>query len=217
MKNCIYFVSESAQGAQGPLLRRGYGFQRDGSWRSVALPENAAGLVLDDAFLPDRRGLDAALRCLRAWDGLIVLDFERPCAAALTQLAAALAGKEVVVPASYAACPHSRILIGPWSGCGSFLQWLERLQTHYGAVALDGAPLRFRVQPGGRRALWRAPLPASGFPCHSAGCLHRRLADGSILFWDTLQTLTERSASAGVPVLLFQEDWNALASPQDGA
>ncbi len=213
MKKCIYFVSNSGACPEEPRLRRGYGFLRDGGWRPAELPLDAEGVIVDDAFLPSQRGLDEAIRFLNAWNGVILLDFERAGASRLSQLAAALAGKEVVVPPAYAACPHSAILIGPWSGRGAFSRWLHACQARYGAVVLDGAPLRTLMRPGGGCALWCAPLPDSGFPCAGALCLHRRNADGSVLFWDTKQTLTVRSDSAEVPVVVFQEDWSALTQP----
>lgn len=218
MKKCIYFVSNASDCPDGPRLWRDFGFDETGSWRPAAFPQDAQGVIVDDAFLPNPSGLDAAIRFLTAWNGVILLDFERAKTTALSQLAAALAGKEVVVPPAYAACPHSHVLIGPWNGCGSFSRWLRRCQARYGAVVLDGAPLRFQMRPGGKREGWSASLPEQGFPCPGAVCLHRRCKDGAILFWDTQQTLTLRSAAAEAPVVVFQEDWSALpaSAPQPG-
>ena len=219
MKKCIYFVSNAADCPAGPRLRRGFGFDEAGSWRPAVPAQDAEGVIVDDAFLPNPDGLDAAIRFLTAWDGVILLDFERAATSALSQLAEALAGKEVVVPPAYAACPHSHVLLGPWRGCGSFSRWLQRCQARYGSVVLDGAPLRFQICVGGKREGWSAPLPAQGFPCTGALCLHRRCKDGAILFWDTQQTLTLRSAAAEAPVVVFEEDWSALspAVPQSGS
>ena len=214
MKKYLYFLKDSAVPPNCPRLQRGYGFQPDGSWRSLSLPADAAGLVLDDRFLPNPAGLAVALKALSGWAGLLLLDFERPATPLLLRLAQELAGQTLIVPPAYAVLPHWAVLTGPWQGFGCFQHWLARQQERWGAAVLDGAPIRLRVCPGrGRPELWRASLPRSGYPCPGAGCLHRRLEDGSILFWDTAQTLMERCCVSGIPAVIFPEDWKLLTFP----
>ncbi|MBQ1679138.1 MAG: hypothetical protein II062_06385 [Oscillospiraceae bacterium] len=230
MKTCIYFVEKPgfpASAAELPpgaeRLVRGWGFTPEGRWRPLPLPAGAAGLLLDDRFPPSDRGAAEALRALDAWEGLILLDLERPPGpgtAALAELIRQLAGHGPVLPSAWAALPHGAVLIGPRIG-GDFPRWLAQQRRHCPAVVLDALPLRHAAQPrsGARAALsppgtgwrpWTGPLPGSGFPCPGAGCLHRRLPDGSVLLWDTKETLTQRCRAAGVPCLVFREDWERL-------
>ncbi|MBO4212083.1 MAG: hypothetical protein J5878_05460 [Oscillospiraceae bacterium] len=212
MKKYLYFLKASETPPDCPRLQRAYGFRPDGSWCGLPLPRDAAGLVLEDRCLPSPGGLAAALKALSGWEGLLLLDFERPPTPLLIRLAQDLAGRTLIVPPSYAAWPHRAILVGPWPGYGCFQTWLQRQQARWGSMVLDAAPIRLRASPGGGRPMfWRGSLPQSGFPCPGAGCLHRRLEDGSVLFWDTAQTLTERCRDAGVPALVFSEDWAALS------
>ena len=214
MKNYLYFFKDSIAPPDSPLFLRNYGFRSDGSWRDTPLPDGAAGLVVDDRFLPNPSGLSRALKALSAWEGLLLLDFERPPAPPLIRLTEELAGHPLIVPPSYAFRPHRAVLVGPWAGYGSFRIWLDRQQSSWGHLVLDGAPIRLLARPGqGCPTHWKAPLPRDGFFCPGAGCLHRRLEDGSILFWDTAQTLTDRCHAAGVPSLIFPEDWAALNPP----
>ena len=128
MKNCIYFVEKPefsrnpAAEASGPasaaarrppesaLLVRGYGFTPEGFWRPQPLPAGAAGLLLDDRFLPNRQGRELCLQALSAWDGLILLDLERrpgPGTAALAEALARLGRPErIVLPPAWAKLPH---------------------------------------------------------------------------------------------------------------
>lgn len=234
MKTCIYFVekpgapdlpprsaAEAAQKAE--RLVRGYGFTPKGRWRPLPLPAGAAGLLLDDRFPPSRQGLETALRTLAAWDGLILLDLERPPGpgtGTLAELIRQLDGRGAILPSAWAAQPHGAVLIGPQSG-GGFARWLEEQRRRYANVVLDALPLRYSAQPrsgaqaalpppGAGWRLWTGPLPGAGFPCPGAGCLQRRLADGSVLLWDTKETLAARCRKAGVPCLVFREDWEQL-------
>ena len=210
MRKCVYFVKQCKNDPPGPRLAAGYGFQRDGAWRQIPLPEDAEGLLLDDRFAPSRQGLEAAAAALAAWEGFLVLDFERPPGPWAGALAARLPARRLICPPELAELPHAAVLVGPWLGGGSFARWLETLRRRWGALLLDGAHLRRRLRPGCPGADWEGPLPDSGFPCPAALCLHRRLPDGSLLLWDTKETLTARHGAAGVPVVLFQSDWNAL-------
>lgn len=214
MKTCFYFGENGGDFPGGAELVPGYGFTAAGLWRGVALPRpgpGTAGLMADDRNVPSVRGAEAAAAALGDWTGLVVLDFERPPGPGAVRLVRALAGKRLVVPPALAALPHEAVLAGPWSGTGSFSRWLAALKERYGALVLDGAPLRSRTCPGGVPEPWTGPLPEGGFPCPGAGCLHRRLADGSVLLWDTKETLAARSKAAGVPVIVFMQDWEALA------
>ena len=220
MKTCIYFVEKPgfpASASYGPpgaeRLVRGYGFTPDGSWRPLALPAHAAGLLIDDRFLPSRPGLDAALRSLADWKGMILLDLERlpgQGSDALTELIRRLAGREPVLPAAWASLPHGAVLAGPRQNRADFMGWLAGQKCRYGSVVLDALPLRCFAPPGQGWQPWTESLPLTGFPCLGVGCLHCRLADGSVLLWDTKETLTERCRSAGVPCLVFREDWERL-------
>ena len=209
MKNCVYFVKQSEKMPHGPRIAPNYGFRPDGAWRGQSLPEGCAGLLLDDRFPPSRRGLEAAAEALAHWTGLIVLDFEKPLRPETEALAARLAGERLVCPPCLAALPHAALLAAPGWG-GDYMRRVEALRARYGELLLDGAPLRHRVRPGGARTPWERALPAEGFPCSGALCLHRRLEDGSLLFWDTKETLTARCWAAGVSVIVFEADWNSL-------
>ena len=205
MRNCVYFVENGGEVPGAAVLAGGFGFRRDGSWRGGAAPAGAAGVLVDDRQPPGLRGAEAAAAALGAWEGWIVLDFERPPGPGAERLARLLAGKRAVVPPSMAALPHAAVVIGPWQGGGSFDCWLAAERARYGAVILDAAPLQARAAPGSPWQPWTGPLPEEGCPC-AAGCLHRRLPDGSILFWDTRATLEQRCRNAGVPVILFEAD-----------
>ena len=170
-------------------------------------PLRAAGLIVDDRFLPDRRGLAAARQALGGWRGLLIFDFERPPSPLAAELVRALSGARRVLPPAWAELPHAAVLVGPWPGRPAFPRWLEARRARYGEVILDAAPLRAVAAPGGPWKPWPAPLPDEGFPCPALGCLHRRLPDGRLLFWDTKETLRTRLRSAGVPAIVFSADW----------
>lgn len=210
MKNCVYFAKNQKIPEEGFSLARGYGFTAEGLWRCRPINSNKYGLIIDDLCLPSRAGIAAACRALAEWRGLIVLDFERPRVGALAELARSLTGRRVVLPPPYADLSHEAVLVGPWQGECRFSNWLTLQRKRYGAVVFDAAPLRVQCFPGGCRRAWTGTLPAKGFPCAGLGCLYRRLSDGSILFWDTRQTLSARLSSAGVPVIMFRADWAAL-------
>ena len=209
MKNYVYYAGNGNISTETGLLAAGFGFRQDGAWRGgTPLPE-AAGLLVDDRFPPSLRGAEAAAGALRGYGGVIVLDFERPPGPGAERLARLLAGQRVVTPPGLAALPHAAVLAGPWRG-GPFDRWLEAQQARYGALVLDGLPLLVRGRPGQPWTPWTGPPPAAGFPCPGAGCLHRRLADGSVLLWDTKATLAARCRAAGVAVIVFAADWEAL-------
>ena len=210
MKNCTYFVNSSGLAGPEPCLTPGYGFRRDGAWRGQPLPEFAAGLLVDDRFLPDRRGLTAALRSLAQWKGLLIFDLERPRHPMLAQLIAGLEEKALVIPPAYADLPHAAALVGPWQGKQSFESWLSACRERFGALMLDGAPLRSRAAPSACWEPWKGPLPARGFLCQGLGVIHRRQDDGSILFWDTRETYARRLKDLKLPVILFRQDWEVL-------
>lgn len=217
MKTCVYFA-ESMELSSGPThLALGYGFHPTGLWRNLPLPAGAAGLVVDDRFAPDRRGAAAARQALSAWEGLVIFDFERPRQPLLAELITALAGREVVLPPAWAGLPHGAVLIGPWRGGGSFANWLQAQRRRYGRVVLDGAPLRHRAVPGRSWTPWSGSLPARGFSCPGPGCLHCRRSDGSVLFWDTRQTLMARLEAADVPSIVFRSDWDVLEEEEADA
>ena len=191
-------------------LAGGFGFTREGLWRGGVLPGEAAGLLIDDRNPPSVRGAEAAGRALRDWSGWIVLDLERPPGPGAERLAQALAGKRTAVPPALAGLPHGAVLAGPWTGAGSFARWLGAQQDRYGPLVLDALPLRVRGRPGEGWAPWTGPLPETGYPCPGAGCLQGRLADGSVLLWDTRETLAERCRAAGVAAVVFGADWEGL-------
>lgn len=215
MKKCFYFAENQKKISEAACMMPGFGFTADGLWRGIPLPMQEGGLLIDDRHLPNPSGIAAACRSLADWTGLIVLDFERKPAAPLAALARALSGKRVILPPSYAKLPHAAVLIGPWQGEAEFSRWLSQRRACYRHVVLDAMPLRVQCFPGGRRTRWRQKLPESGYPCPALGCLHRRLPDGSFLFWDTRQTLSARLAAAGVSAILFESDWlRLLALPE---
>ena len=166
--------------------------------------------MVDDRFLPDRRGAEAARRALGRWKGLVICDFEGAPSPLLSELVKALAGARVVLPPAWAALPHAAVLVGPWTGELPFSRWLENQRARYGEIVLDGLPLRAAAAPGGPREPWPGSLPAMGFPCPGLGSLHRRLPDGRVLFWDTRETVKARICAAGIPVIVFSEDWERL-------
>ena len=196
-------------GEREEALAGGFGFTAAGAWRGGALPAGAAGLILDDRFLPDRQGLAAARQALAGWRGLLILDFERPPSPLLSELARSLAGARTVLPPAWAELPHEAVLIGPWPGRPAFPLWLEGQRARYGEGILDAAPLRASAVPGGPLEPWAGPVPESGFACPGLGCLHRRLPEGRIVFWDTRETLTARLRAAKVPAIVFSADWEA--------
>ncbi len=196
----------------GTALIPGFGFTEGGLWRARPIPAGAAGLIVDDRFPPDRRGLAAARQALAERTELLIFDFERPLSPLLAELLQALGGKRTVLPPAWAALPHAAVLVGPWTGEHPFPRWLEAQRNCYGRVILDAAPLRAAAAPGGPRRVWEGPPPERGFPCPGLGCLHRRLEDGTLLFWDTQQTLSARLAGLDVPVIVFRADWESLAA-----
>ncbi len=210
MKKCVYFAENQKIPDGGSSLKTGYGFSPDGAWRSQALPTDAIGLLIDDRFLPNKAGLAAACRALEDWRGLIILDFERGRVGSLAELVRSLSGKRLVLSPAYADCARQAVLVGPWQGGMDFISWLAIQRKQFGEIVLDAAPLRLQCVPGGRRSAWAGTLPGPGYPCAGLGCVHFRLGDGSILFWDTKQTLAARLEKAGVPLILFRADWNSL-------
>ena len=209
MKTCVYFAETGEKQGAVPWLALGYGFTAAGLWRRMPLPETAAALVLDDRFLPEPQGLEEARRVLDTWPGALLLDFERPPVPRLLALQAELAGRDLAVPPAYAAGPHSAVLTGPWIPGPSFSRWLEAQRKRWGPLVLDGAPVRCLCKPGATPIPWEGPLPEQGFPCGS-GCLHRRMEDGALLFWDTRESLLRRAEEAGLPFLIYRQDWEAL-------
>ncbi len=209
MKISMYFFSSDETCCGAPAVAPGYGFTPQGRWRPLPLPRGAA-LALDDRFLPGPEGLREALDALRAWQGGILCDFERPRAPALARLLEALAGRDAAVPPGYADLPHSRVLVGPYLPGRSFSRWLADRRERYGELLLDGAPIRHRAVPGAAPVYYPGPIPGAGLPCPGALCLHRRQPDGAVLFWDSLETLRARCAAAGIPVIAAAADWNAL-------
>ena len=210
MKNCVYFAENQKIPDEGVNLVPGYGFTPDGHWRDRFLPGEESGLILDDRSLPNQSGIALAYRALEAWRGLLVLDFERPVSVLLSELVNALSGKRLILPPAYAGHPHEAVLIGPWQGDSSFAQWIINRKKRFGMVVLDAAPLCVQCFPGGQRRPWNKALPDVGYPCSALGCLHRRLPDGSILFWDSRQTLSARLDAADVPRIQFRVDWETL-------
>lgn len=221
MKNCVYFAEKPSFPKEFPALPpelspeplrlvSGCGFTPAGLWRAPPLPSETVGLVVDDLFPPGPQGLAAARRFLSAWEGTVIFDLERPRQPELETLIRALAGERLVLPPAYGDLPHGAILTEPWPGGCDFSRWLAAWQSRYGPVLLDAAPLRRRVRPGGPWEPWEGPLPPEGFPCPGLGCLHRRRADGTILFWDTRRTLAVRLKAAKVPAILFPADWTRL-------
>ena len=210
MKNCVYYAENEKIPEAGASLKTGYGFTPEGFWRDRSLPTEEAGILIDDRFLPCKAGLAAARRALEDWHGLVVLDFERPRIASLAELARGLADKNPVLSPAYGDLPHGAILVGPWQGERDFFRWLSCQQKRFGEIVLDACPLRTRCCPGGRGSPWTGALPQRSHPCAGLGCLHCRLPDGSILFWDTKQTLTARLERTNVPLILFRSDWDLL-------
>lgn len=208
MSISVYLWENGMKFPGGAALIPGFGFTEGGLWRARPVPAGTAGLIVDDRFPPDRRGLAAARQALAERKELLIFDFERPPSPLLAELLRALGGKRAVLPPAWAALPHAAVLIGPWTGERPFPRWLEAQRNCYGRVILDGAPLRAAAAPGGPRRLWEGPLPEQGFPCPGLGCLHRRLEDGTVLFWDTAQTLSARLAAAEVPAVVFRADWD---------
>ena len=209
MKTCVYFAETGENRGSEPWLALGYGFTEAGRWRRRPLPETGAGLVLDDRFLPGPQGLEEALEALKAWPGALVLDFERSPAPLLTALQEELGGRDLAVPPAYAGGPHRAILAGPWQPGQPFSPWLEAQCRRWGALVLDGAPVRCLCRPGSAPGPWEGPLPEEGFPCGS-GCLHRGMEDGALLFWDTRQSLLRRAREAGFPFVIHRQDWERL-------
>ena len=225
METCIYFVEKTAFLQSGAaryadsrpvgvrLLLRGGGFTAAGHWRAPPLLPEAAGLIVDDRWLPDRQGAAAALRALEAWPGLIVLDLERRPGAAATTLEALLARlpepERIVLPPVWEALPHGALLIGPRNS-GLPLPGLPEAGMKALPCLADGPPLRHSARPGRPWAYWAGALPEAGLPCPGPGCLQKRLPDGAVLLWDTKKTLSARCRAAGVPWIVFREDWDAL-------
>ena len=191
-------------------LSVGHGFTAEGLWRNKPLPTEGAGILMDDRFPPIRSGMLSALRTLEAWDGIVVLDFERQRSGLLPELVKALSGKRLILPPSYADLSHSSVLVGPWQGACEFTRWLAVQRERFGHVVLDAAPLRVQCRPGGFRRPWTNLLPEGGYPCFGLGCLHCRLPDGSILFWDTVQSFRARLNMADIPFILFRSDLDTL-------
>lgn len=224
METCIYFVEKpeflqsgrdrhaASRPSGARLLLRGAGFTAAGHWRAPP-PLPAAGLIVDDRFLPDRRGAAAALRALGDWPGLIVLDLERrpgPSTAVLGDTLARLPGPErIVLPPVWDFLPHGALLMGPRTAGLPLPQLPESPREALPCLA-DGPPLRHLARPGGPWVCWAGPLPEKGLPCPGPGCLQSRLPDGAVLLWDTKKTLTARCRAAGVPWIVFREDWDAL-------
>ena len=210
MKKCLYFAENQFFSDTSTSLWVGYGFHSDGMWRKTPIPFEKSGLMIDDRFLPNRVGLTEAIHTLSDWQGLIVLDFERPYSAILADFVFLLAGKRLILPPTYSNAQHEAVIVGPWQGDIGFSDWLSIQKEKYGKIVLDGFPLRVQCSPGGHRLPWNGPLPNPGFPCIGLGCIHRRLSDGSFLYWDTMQTLAARLEAADVPFILFCSDLEAL-------
>ena len=210
MKTCIYFAENQKKLHESAFLLSGFGFTKARQWRSIPIPGDVIGILIDDRYLPCREGITTAIRALRDWNGMIILDCERPRTDLLAMLTKGLRGKSLVLPPPYADCFHEAVLIGPWRGECDFARWLSRMKAQYGRVFLDAAPLRMQCFPGGCRRPWNRPLPDRGYPCPALGCLHRRLPDSSILFWDSRQTLSARLTDAAAPRIQFSADWDTL-------
>ena len=212
MKTYLYSGENPGEFPGGRELAGGFGFTAAGFWRGLPIPEAAAGLLVDDRHPPNPRGLEAARAALAGWEGLVVLDFEKPPAPWAAALADGLDPARLIVPTACADLPHGALLAGPWRGNGSFRKWLAALRERYGPLVLDGAPIRAAARPGGAWTPWQGPLPGTGFPCPGPGCLHRRRSDGTLVFWVSRETLAARCAAAGTPVIVFEADLAALAA-----
>lgn len=208
MKNCIYFAGNSELSVTEPTLALGWGFTETGL-RQPAPPPGCAGVVLDDRQLPDRSLLDPAEAALRSVGGILVCDFERPPDPVLETLLTRLQDLELVVPASYAGLPHTAVLAGPYRPGLPFRRWLNARRAGYGALVLDGSPLRHRVRPGFQAEAFSGPLPEACSFSPGAGCLTARREE-AFLFWDSRETLRSRCEAAGVPVILLWQEWEAL-------
>ena len=209
MKKTIYFASEREVFPDADRLALGFGFTPAGGWRE-GNRQGAAGVVLDDRYPPADSGLASAVRALEDWEGLILCDFEQPPAPALSSLLRRWEGRPVIVPEAWAELPHQAVLLAPYGPGVGFRRWLSARQARYGAVMLDGAPMGFRVPPGG------APVPApppedpnAGWDCPGALCRCRR-EGGALRFWDTRETLSRRCRAAGVPVVVLRREWEDL-------
>ena len=209
MPNFIYFSAEPENAADGPSLALGFGFTREGRWRPLPLPR-AEALAVDDRFLPAPAGLRQAEQALRAFGGLVVLDFERPLRPELLALADALQGFPVAVPPAYAGAPHMLVLVGPYAPGVPYHRWLLAQKETYGPVLLDLAPIRHLAAPGRQAAPCAGPLPEGGRYCAGAVCLYGLQPDGSVLFWDSRQTLLQRWQLSDAPALALRGEWKAL-------
>ena len=209
MKISMYFFSSDETCCGAPAVAPGYGFTPQGRWRPLPLPRGAA-LALDDRFLPGPEGLREALDALRAWQGGILCDFERPRAPALARLLEALAGRDAAVPPGYADLPHSRVLVGPYLPGRSFSRWLADKRRRYGQLVLDAEPIAARIRFGQAAAAERPEPGGPGLPCPGAICRCAGFA-GGFDFWDTRKSLQARCAAADCPAIVFDAAWAELA------
>lgn len=208
MRNCIYFADNSELSVSEPVLLQDWGFNEAGLWRPRAVG-TAAGVIVDDRWLPSPRALDRAEEALRAVNGAVVCDFERPPEPLMEQLLQRLPTEELVVPPSYSHLPHGAVLVGPYLPGVPFRRWLAAQRAKYGPVVLDGAPIRHLVQPGCLPIVWKGPLPDSGLFNSGAVCLTCRRPEG-FLFWDDRNTLRRRCGTVEGPVILLQQEWERL-------
>ena len=167
MKKCVYFASEGDIFPDRPGLALGFGFTPDGAWRRRPAPA-AEILAVDDRFAPGPAGLSEAARFLREWSGWVLWDLERPPRPEFSGLLRQFGPDRAVVPPAWSAIPHAAVLIGPYTPGRSFARWLEGQRERFGAVVLDGGPIRHRCGPGGRPLPWTGPLPAAGSACRGA-------------------------------------------------
>lgn len=212
MKTCIYFAGNGDE--PGPRLHPGWGFSETGLPRFGGGPGD--GVLLDDRWPPRREAIGPMAEALQN-AALVVCDFEKPPSSLLAELVRRLAGKELIVPEICADLPHSAVLVGPYAPPGSFSRWLERKRRRYGRLVLDAEPIRctLRFGAGSPAGVGGGPEPGGlqtpGWrPCPGALCLCRRTADG-FDFRDTHESLPARCAAAGVPAIVFDAAWNALA------
>ena len=208
MKKCVYFAADGEKYPGRPSLELGFGFTAGGNWRQRQAPRGEV-LAVDDRFPPNPAGLREALRFLRDWSGPILWDLERPPHPAFAALLRQVDPTRSVVPPAWRELPHGAVLVGPYLPGRSFPRWLAAQKARYGAVVLDGGPIRHRCAPGLPPLPWGGPLPEKGGLCAGAVCLCGRQA-GAFFFWDSRETLLRRCEAAEVPSVILGPEWAAI-------